>query len=97
MNFSHFEFVSVFTLFTTIDRYPFLACEILASEVWAICDAMYQQADLLNQLYTYFDKEAPLNQLLSSYTSRVASTLLQKKVSEVLIRNDFYFFHFEAF
>ena len=64
-------------------RYPFLACEILASEVWAICDAMYQNPNLLDDLYSYFEKDPPLNPLLSSYTSRVAAILLSKKVAEV--------------
>lgn len=65
-------------------KYPFLACEILASEVWAICDAMYQHQDLLDELYAYFEKEPPLSPLLSSYTSRVATILLQKKVPETI-------------
>jgi len=65
-------------------KYPFLACEILASEVWAICDAMYQDHSLLNVLYGYFEKDPPLNPLLSSYSSRVAGILLQKKVAETI-------------
>jgi len=62
-------------------KYPFLSCEILASEIWAICDAMYSNPGLLDMLYSYFEKESPLHPLLSSYTSRVACVLLQKKVS----------------
>eukprot|EP01114_Cavostelium_apophysatum_P018918 TRINITY_DN594_c0_g1_i1.p1 TRINITY_DN594_c0_g1~~TRINITY_DN594_c0_g1_i1.p1 ORF type:complete len:566 (-),score=171.55 TRINITY_DN594_c0_g1_i1:86-1783(-) len=65
-------------------KYPFLACEVLASEVWAICDAMYQHEGLLDQLYGYFEKEPPLDPILSTYTSRVASVLLQKKVPETI-------------
>lgn len=65
-------------------KYPFLACEILASEVWAICDAMYQNPNLLDDLYSYFEKDPPLNPLLSSYTSRVAAILLSKKVAETI-------------
>lgn len=65
-------------------KYPFLACEILASEVWAICDAMYQDHSLLDLLYGYFEKDPPLNPLLSSYSSRVAGILLQKKVAETI-------------
>lgn len=65
-------------------KYPFLACEILASEVWAICDAMYQHDGLLDELYGYFEKDPPLNPLLSTYAARVASVLLQKKVSETI-------------
>jgi len=62
-------------------KYPFLSCEILASEIWAICDAMYSNPGLLDILYSYFENESPLHPLLSSYTSRVACVLLTKKVS----------------
>lgn len=65
-------------------KYPFLACEILASEVWSIIDAFFAQKDLLEDLYAFFDKDPPLNSLLASYTSRVASVFLQKKVSETI-------------
>jgi len=65
-------------------KYPFLACEILASEVWPICDAFYQNQDLLNDLYGFLEKESPLNPMLASYTSRVAGILLQKKVGETV-------------
>lgn len=77
------------TLILLFVRYPFLACEILASEVWAICDAMYQNTALLDELYSYFNKDAPLHPLLSSYTSRVAGVLLTKKVAEVGDRSDY--------
>jgi len=65
-------------------KYPFLACEILASEVWALCDAFYQHAGLLDELYGFLAKEPPLNSMLASYTSRVAGVLLQKKVAETI-------------
>lgn len=65
-------------------KYPFLACEILASEVWAICDAFYAEESLLDELYSFLDKPPPLNPMLASYTSRVASVLLQKKVNETI-------------
>jgi len=65
-------------------KYPFLACEILGSEVWTICHAMYQHQNLLDELYAYFEKDPPLHPMLSSYTSRVATVLLQKKVPETV-------------
>eukprot|EP01119_Soliformovum_irregulare_P020923 TRINITY_DN684_c0_g1_i1.p1 TRINITY_DN684_c0_g1~~TRINITY_DN684_c0_g1_i1.p1 ORF type:complete len:531 (-),score=148.79 TRINITY_DN684_c0_g1_i1:183-1775(-) len=65
-------------------KYPFLGCEILASEVPAICDAFFAQAPLLDQLFSYFEKDPPLNSLLSSYTSRVATILLQRKTTEMI-------------
>jgi len=65
-------------------KYPFLACEILASEVWAICDAFYQHQNLLDELYGFLLRDPPLNPMLASYTSRVAGVLLQKKVAETI-------------
>jgi hypothetical protein len=65
-------------------KYPFLACEILASEVWAICDAFYQHQNLLEELYGFLSTDPPLNPMLVSYTCRVAGVLLQKKVSETI-------------
>ena len=34
-------------------KYPFLACEILCSEVWVICEAIYADPELLATLYGY--------------------------------------------
>jgi len=45
---------------------------------------MYQNTALLDELYGYFNKDSPLHPLLSSYTSRVAGVLLQKKVAETI-------------
>jgi hypothetical protein len=49
-------------------KYPFIACEILASEVWEICDAVYRYPKLLDKLYSFVEKEAPLNPTLTSYS-----------------------------
>eukprot|EP01099_Mayorella_cantabrigiensis_P008889 TRINITY_DN89_c0_g3_i2.p1 TRINITY_DN89_c0_g3~~TRINITY_DN89_c0_g3_i2.p1 ORF type:complete len:321 (+),score=81.64 TRINITY_DN89_c0_g3_i2:163-1125(+) len=65
-------------------KYPFLACEILCSEVWSICEAFYENENLLEKLYGFLDKDPPLNPLLASYVSRVAGVLLQKKVQKTL-------------
>lgn len=64
-------------------KYPFLACEILASEVWQLMEGFYKETDLLEQLYSFLEKPAPLNPMLASYSSRVAGVFLQKKVPEV--------------
>lgn len=45
---------------------------------------MYSNPGLLDDLYAYFENEAPLHPLLSSYTSRVACVLLSKKVSPTI-------------
>lgn len=51
--------------------------------MWAICDAFFNQTELLEDLFSYFEKDPPLNPLLASYTSRVAGVLLQKKTVDV--------------
>jgi len=65
-------------------KYPFIACEILASEVWAICDAIYEHQELLDSLYGFLDTEGALNPTLTTYSCRVASVLLAKKAPETI-------------
>jgi len=63
-------------------KYPYLACEILCLEVWDICDAIYDNSNLLDRLWGFLDLEPPLSPLTASYICRVAAVLLQRKVSE---------------
>lgn len=65
-------------------KYPYVACEILCSEVMAICDAVYQRESFLDAIYSFLDKDSPSNSLLAGYTSRVAGVLLQRKVAETI-------------
>jgi len=65
-------------------KYPFLACEILCSEIWALTEAIFRDEALLDVLFSYLDKNPPLNPLLASYTSRVAIVLLSRRTSETL-------------
>jgi len=65
-------------------KYPFLACEILSSEIWQITEAIFRDESLLDVLFSFLDKEGPLNPLLASYTSRVAIVLLARRTAEVL-------------
>lgn len=65
-------------------KYPYVASEILCSEVLSICDAVYQQESFLDAIYSFLDKDQPINPLLASYTSRVAGALLQRKVTETV-------------
>jgi len=65
-------------------KYPFLAAEILASEIWQLIDAFYEQKGLLDELYSFLEKEPPLNPMLASYSSRVAGVFLQKKIPETI-------------
>jgi hypothetical protein len=74
-------------------KFPFLSCEILCSEVWAICDALYADEALLDQLYDFLRKapvpsadseEVVLDPLLASYVCRTAGVLLQRKVGDTI-------------
>jgi serine/threonine-protein phosphatase 6 regulatory subunit 3 len=65
-------------------KYPFLACEILCSEIWTITESIYRDESLLEILFSFLDQPPPLNPLLASYTSRVGQSLLSRRTSETL-------------
>lgn len=65
-------------------KYPFLACEILCSDVWTICDAVYKDQDLVHSLYSFLEQDAPLNHQLANYVCRSAGVLLQRKITETV-------------
>mmetsp|Transcript_30167 Transcript_30167/g.84270 ORF Transcript_30167/g.84270 Transcript_30167/m.84270 type:complete len:593 (+) Transcript_30167:130-1908(+) len=66
----------------TRHKYPYLACEILCLEVWDICEAIYENTNLLDQLWAFLDQEPPLSSQTASYVCRVAGVLLQRKIAE---------------
>jgi serine/threonine-protein phosphatase 6 regulatory subunit 3 len=65
-------------------KYPFLACEILCSEIWTITESIYRDESLLDVLFSFLDQPPPLSPLLASYTSRVAQAMLSRRTSETL-------------
>jgi serine/threonine-protein phosphatase 6 regulatory subunit 3 len=65
-------------------KYPFLACEILCSEIWTITESIYRDESLLEILFSFLDQPPPLNPLLASYTSRVGQSLLSRRTAETL-------------
>eukprot|EP01112_Ceratiomyxa_fruticulosa_P021001 TRINITY_DN7305_c0_g1_i3.p1 TRINITY_DN7305_c0_g1~~TRINITY_DN7305_c0_g1_i3.p1 ORF type:complete len:721 (+),score=138.35 TRINITY_DN7305_c0_g1_i3:227-2389(+) len=65
-------------------KYPFIACEILCSDIWAITEAIFHDDTLLDVLYSFLDNAPPLDTLLASYTSRVAGVLLGRRTVECL-------------
>tara|TARA_R110002050_G_scaffold256568_7_gene395553 strand:+ start:1139 stop:1564 length:426 start_codon:yes stop_codon:yes gene_type:complete len=67
----------------TRQKYPYLACEILCLEVWEICEAIYDNTKLLDQLWAFLDQPPPLSPKTASYVCRVAGVLLQRKIAEV--------------
>jgi serine/threonine-protein phosphatase 6 regulatory subunit 3 len=56
----------------------------LASEVWVIVDAVFKSEALVQQMFSFLEKDAPLNNLLASFVSRVVAVLLEKKPQQMV-------------
>eukprot|EP01099_Mayorella_cantabrigiensis_P000428 TRINITY_DN1195_c0_g1_i2.p1 TRINITY_DN1195_c0_g1~~TRINITY_DN1195_c0_g1_i2.p1 ORF type:complete len:379 (-),score=79.26 TRINITY_DN1195_c0_g1_i2:468-1604(-) len=65
-------------------KYPFVSCEILCSDVWTMCEAFYEDPSLIDRLYSFLDNPPVLNPLMAGYVCRVASGLLQRKISDTI-------------
>jgi hypothetical protein len=56
-------------------KYPFLAAEILCSDVWSIADAFFQHDSLLLvQLFRFLSQPSPLEPMTTAYCARVAAS-----------------------
>ncbi|XP_068142861.1 serine/threonine-protein phosphatase 6 regulatory subunit 2 [Drosophila tropicalis] len=60
-------------------RYANMSCEILTLGLPSLDEKLLTDADTLNLLYSYLEKEPPLNPLLSSFFSKTFSMLFMKK------------------
>ncbi|KAJ3039005.1 hypothetical protein HDV00_012692 [Rhizophlyctis rosea] len=65
-------------------KYPYLACEVLSCEIFAVCEAVIANNELLNTFWAFLDRPSPLNPLHASYFSKVNGVLLQKKTPEMI-------------
>ncbi|CAG8482913.1 23181_t:CDS:10 [Rhizophagus irregularis] len=65
-------------------KYPYVACEVLSCEIWAICEAVIDNVDLLNSFWQLLDRPPPLNPLQASYFTKVNVVFMQKKMSEMV-------------
>jgi SIT4-associating protein SAP185/190 len=65
-------------------RYAFVACEILSSEVWSICETIFENLHLLQKFWTFIDAPPPLNPLRASYFTKVNEKFLEKKTEEMI-------------
>ncbi|RIA90499.1 SIT4 phosphatase-associated protein [Glomus cerebriforme] len=65
-------------------KYPYVACEVLSCEIWAICEAVIDNIDLLNSFWQLLDRPPPLNPLQASYFTKVNVVFMQKKMSEMV-------------
>ncbi|XP_071942645.1 serine/threonine-protein phosphatase 6 regulatory subunit 3-like isoform X2 [Antedon mediterranea] len=65
-------------------KHPNMACELLSSDVYQIVDKLADTESLSNQLWSFLDKESPLNPLLASFFSKVISILITRRPETVV-------------
>jgi hypothetical protein len=65
------------------DRYPFIACEVIACEVWGIFESALTHSDMLVKFWEFLDRPPPLNPVQASYFAKVVGVFLMKKTNEV--------------
>ena len=65
-------------------KYPFISCEILCCDVWSLSEAIYQHPQLIDRLYGFLERDAPLSPALAAHVSKVAGSLLEKKPEATL-------------
>ncbi|CAG8565225.1 7450_t:CDS:10 [Funneliformis mosseae] len=65
-------------------KYPYIACEVLSCEIWAICEAVIDNADLLNSFWQFLDSPPPLNPLQAGHFTKVNVVFMQKKMNEMV-------------
>lgn len=73
-------------------RYPFIACEVIACEVWGIFDSALSNIDMLVKFWEFLDRPSPLNPVQASYFAKVIGVFLMKKTTEVCDLDAFFFF-----
>ncbi|KAF9188813.1 hypothetical protein BGZ50_001126 [Haplosporangium sp. Z 11] len=64
--------------------YPFIACEVIACEVWGIFDSALSNIDMLVKFWEFLDRPSPLNPVQASYFAKVIGVFLMKKTTEML-------------
>lgn len=64
-------------------KYPNIACELLTCDVPMLNESLSQDNELLEKLYSFLEKDPPLNPLLASFLSRTLGVLIVKKLDQV--------------
>ncbi|KAF9283834.1 hypothetical protein BGZ68_005070 [Mortierella alpina] len=65
-------------------KYPFIACEVIACEVWGIFESALSNIDMLVMFWEFLDRPPPLNPVQASYFAKVIGVFLMKKTSEMM-------------
>ncbi|KAG0215369.1 hypothetical protein BGX28_000109 [Mortierella sp. GBA30] len=65
-------------------KYPFIACEVIACEVWGIFESALSNIDMLVKFWEFLDRPPPLNPVQASYFAKVIGVFLMKKTGEML-------------
>ncbi len=68
------------------NKYAYVACEILSSDNWSICEALMESSsrDLLYKFWTFLKRPKPLDPLQASYFTKVNESLFDKKTEEMI-------------
>ncbi|KAF9120001.1 hypothetical protein BGW39_011745 [Mortierella sp. 14UC] len=65
-------------------KYPFIACEVIACEVWGIFESALSNIDMLEKFWEFLDRPPPLNPVQASYFAKVIGIFLMKKTGDML-------------
>jgi SIT4-associating protein SAP185/190 len=65
-------------------KYAFVSCEILASDVWSISEALLENREVLSKFWDYLKQEPPLDPVQAGYFNKVNESLFDKKTEEML-------------
>ncbi|KAH6571715.1 hypothetical protein BASA62_003724 [Batrachochytrium salamandrivorans] len=65
-------------------KFPFIASEVFGCEIFAICDALVMNHEILSSFWKLLEKPPPLNALQASYFARVNHALLNRRTGQML-------------
>ena len=69
---------------TQIHRYPYVASELFACEVVSMLDVLFNDISLIDLLFTFLDRPAPIDPSSASYFRKVVVVLIQRKHDELV-------------
>uniref|UniRef100_A0A4W4F7I1 Protein phosphatase 6, regulatory subunit 2a n=1 Tax=Electrophorus electricus TaxID=8005 RepID=A0A4W4F7I1_ELEEL len=65
-------------------KFPNIACELLISDMTVINDKLGGDESLLEKLYSFLERDPPLNPLLASFFSKTIGNLIARKTEQVI-------------